>query len=358
MKIMQEVRVSTLNVKEGMQLSREVISDNDIFLIPADTILTKNHMLKLELYQIGYVYIYEIVDSQTDYISSHSERITRTKDFKEFHEEYNNQLTSLKNSFSKITETGDVDMDELDNLAHNISSEINKHTNIFSYLCRLQAKDDTLYTHSMNVSIYGNIFAKWLRLNETDVMNLTIAGMLHDIGKTMIDDAILNKEGKLTDDEFKIIKNHTILGYKMISQSTLDYGIKQAVLMHHERINGYGYPLGIHWDNVHNYSKIIGIVDIYDAMTADRPYHKAYHPFFVIRMFEEECYGVLDTGYLYTFLQHIANNYLGERVLLSTGEEGQIVFINSQSPSRPLIKTKDMIYNLLERNDITIREFI
>jgi putative nucleotidyltransferase with HDIG domain len=356
--IMKDTKISTLDISEGMQLSRDVISDNDIFLIPKNTIITKNHILKLELYQISYIYIYDSFDLATKEIPQCELPITQQAEYKKFVEVYNNQVNTLRNNFNKIAKQGCIDYTELNQLATDISSEINNYHNIFSYLYRMKSTDDITYTHSINVSIYANIFSKWLCLSEKDIMNLTLAGILHDIGKIHIPNEVLNKPGRLTDDEYQIMKTHAYLGYKMVSDTGLDNGVKQAILAHHEKLDGCGYPLGMHWDSVHNYAKIISIVDIFDAMTTNRPYRKAYHPLIVIRMFEEECYGILDTGYLYTFLKHIANNYLGEKVLLSTGEEGEIVFINAQSPSRPLIKTANNIYSLLERDDIHICKFL
>ena len=143
----------------------------------------------------------------------------------------------------------------------------------------------------------------------------------------------------------------------MVADLDIDNGIKQAILMHHERMNGYGY-LGVHWDSVHKFAKIIGIVDVFEAMTSDRPHHKRKHPFEIIKMFEEEGYGVLDTEYLYIFLKNIAHNYIGNRVRLSNGDEGNIVFINHQSPSRPMVQTENGIVDLMEPNNIKIEAFI
>ena len=129
--------------------------------------------------------------------------------------------------------------------------------------------------------------------------------------------------------------------------------------MHHEKMNGQGYPLGLKWESIHPYPKIISIVDIYDAMTSDRPYHKRYHPLDVIRMFENECYGFLDTQYLYIFLEHIAHNFIGEHVQLSNGQRGEVIFINKQSPSRPLIKKEDgTILDMLKDESVFIVDFI
>lgn len=354
---MLERKISYSEVEKGMTISRDVLTESGMFLIPANTLITSNHILKMKLYQVGYLHIYE---EEADEINSNDElSIVQTENYKAFSNQYVNQVDSIKDEFTKITTKGNVNTDDIYSLVFTVMNEVNNNSSLLSYLCRLKSKDDITYTHSLNVSILSNVFGKWLNMNDTDLINLSVAGMLHDIGKTQIDNNILKKPGKLTPDEFNIIKKHTTLGYKMIADSKLDYGIKQAVLMHHVKMNGYGYPLGIEWDNVHKYTKIISILDIYDAMTSDRPYHKRYHPFTVIRMFEEECYGVLDTEYLYIFLKNIAQNYIGNQVYLSTGEKAKIIFINNQSPSKPIVQTEDKkIIDLFQFDNITITKFI
>ena len=112
--------------------------------------------------------------------------------------------------------------------------------------------------------------------------------MLHDIGKLKIDPKILNKKGKLTDEEFEEIKKHPVLGYEIVKDMDLPEKIKEAVLMHHEKINGTGYPSGLKGEEISNYAKIVSICDIYDAMTSTRTYRKRFCPFQVIRNFERQ----------------------------------------------------------------------
>lgn len=359
---MTETSVKLADIQIGMMTSRDVYTDTDMFLIPADTIINDNHILKLELYQVDTIFVMtddDISQNSSDSMESLIEpSIVNTPAFIEFSHNYEQQVEKIGDTYLHIVTTGQVDTEAIAEITNEVLDNVTNYNELFTYMCRLQSKDDITYTHVLNVSILANIFAKWLGMSPEDVKNVTIAGMLHDIGKTRVSDDVLKKPGALTDQEYEEMKLHTVYGYKLLANSNLDIGIKQAVLMHHEKMNGHGYPLGVDWDQIHAYTKIIGIVDIYEAMTADRPYRNRLHPFHVIKTFEEECYGVLDTEYLYVFLQHIANNYLGNQVRLIDGRRGKIVFIHPQTPSRPLVEVDGDIIDLAKHNNLQIDSFI
>lgn len=365
---MTEKKLNAIDIKLGMTITRDVYTNTDMFLIGKGTEITQNQILKLELYKVKYVYV------NTDTVMEKKEpvkptlrpvtpveelpKITDTEAFKQFESQYEIHIDSIGDTYVKILEGGDVNEESLCKITDNVLDNVKHTSDIFSYLCRLGSKDDVTFQHVLNVSILATIFGKWLNFSDVDIRNLTLAGMLHDIGKTQISDAILKKPGSLTDAEFKEMKKHTLYGYSLLQDTNIPDGVKQAVLMHHEKMNGYGYPLGVPWDQIHPYTKVIGIVDIYEAMTADRPYRKRLHPFKVIKMFEEECYGVLDTKYLYIFLENIARNYLGNAVRLIDGRYGTIVFINPSKPSLPMVDIAGDIIDLSRETHLTIESFI
>lgn len=195
-------------------------------------------------------------------------------------------------------------------------------------------------------------------MSEEEGKLLTVAGVLHDVGKTKVDPVVLNKEGKLTNEEYEIVKKHSYLGYKMVEKSDLPEEIKSAVLMHHEKIDGSGYPMGLKGDKISKFAKIVCICDIYDAMTSNRVYRDKICPFDVIRSFEKSSLGVLDTEYLLIFLQNIAYTYVGSMVELSDGRTAEVVFINSANLSMPIVKCDDSFMDLSQTSDITIDHII
>ena len=117
---------------------------------------------------------------------------------------------------------------------------------------------------------------------------LTLCGLLHDIGKLKIPDEILNKPGKYTDEEFDLVKRHTKFGYELLKTLNIDPHIKKAALLHHERCDGSGYPLKATQKDLDDFSMVVAIADVYDAMTAARSYRAPLCPFQVIERFEQE----------------------------------------------------------------------
>ncbi|MDF1618137.1 HD-GYP domain-containing protein [Petrocella sp. FN5] len=355
---MRPVRINQENVEVNMRLAKDVYSSEGILLVPQNTLLTANHIVKINLYQIHDIYVYP-QEEQIVNKSQIRQSLANTPEFIEFSYKYDRKVEDIQKHLAQIVNTGTINTISLTNLVDDILDSTVSQSQLFSYMCRLKSADDVTYNHSMNVSLLASILGKWLDMSDVSIKELALAGLLHDIGKIMVNQTILNKKGPLTEEEYDHIKQHTTLGYQMVMGSDLPDGIKQAVLMHHEKMNGQGYPLGLKWENIHPYPKIISIVDIYDAMTSERPYHKRFHPLDVIRMFEEECYGLLDTQYLYIFLEHIAHNFIGEHVLLSNGQRGEVIFINKQSPSRPLIKKEDgTILDMLNDMSVFIIDFI
>lgn len=360
--IMGEYTVKVKDLIEGMLLSKDVLNKDGVVLLPKDTILYSNHILKLHLYQIKEVQVYEGVDESANIDNSAFESdtilISETPEFISFANRYTEQATVLGMEFDKIIKAKEINTDNLISIIDNLSTKFASNYHILSYLCRIKTEDNITYSHCINVSILAAMFSKWLHLNQEDTRNLSLAGLLHDIGKMEIDQRVVNKPDSLTYDELQEMKKHPILGYELIWDSDLDSGIKQVVLSHHERMNGSGYPSCPKWSEVHDYVKIISIIDIFDAMTSSRSYRHGVHPFKAIQYLEEECLSILDTKYLFTFLDNIAHNYIGNDVLLSTGEKGKIAFINPQSPSHPIVQTKTDFIDLLTVPSVKIKNFI
>ena len=129
--------------------------------------------------------------------------------------------------------------------------------------------------HSENVALLVSKFAEYLNLDESEVSRIYWAGLVHDIGKIVIPSHILNKNGKLTEQEYETIKNHPYWAYETLKTSEQLSDIADYVLYHHERIDGNGYPEGIKGDNIPYGSKIIAICDCWDAMRSNRSYRNA-----------------------------------------------------------------------------------
>ena len=228
--------------------------------------------------------------------------------------------------------------------------------NIMKLLIQIHEKDEYTYSHSVNVGLMSMLFGRWLNLNKKEIKKLTYAGFLHDIGKARVSDEILNKDGSLTEEEYNQMKKHSISGYKLIQNSMyISDQVAQAVLLHHERKDGTGYPLGIEGNKIPYFARIIGIVDTFDAMTSDRVYKKHQVPLDVLKKLNRDSLQTFDIVLLKTFTRNMISYYQGEKVRLSNGEIGELVYIKPDMPTEPIIKVDDH-YVDIRKSDLYIED--
>lgn len=138
----------------------------------------------------------------------------------------------------------------------------------------LEEKDDYTKGHCERVTEYSLAIARRMGLNEEELLSLEFAGLLHDIGKVGIPNEIINKKGRLTNEEYDMIKKHPVIGYDLLKEMPFLDSCNRILLQHHERMDGKGYPYGLESDNIDKLAKILAVADAFDAMTTLRPYRK------------------------------------------------------------------------------------
>lgn len=337
---MKVINISSRLLKPDMVLFEDIFSSSGAIILCKDTVLDENYIKKIQLNDIDKVRIR--LSENNDLFAAREEKIKSIYDKQkiyEFREKYVGKVDEVTQVIKQIGRGGFVDIQQINQISRHIIREFNTMSDVLNYLHLVRPLDDYTYSHSLNVSLMSIIISKWLNLREDEVDEIATAGLLHDIGKTKISDALLSKPGKLTYEEFEEIKKHTILGYMMLEKvSDATGNIRYSILMHHEKIDGSGYPVGAKDPEIPLFPKIIAIADIYDAMTSNRAYRDKMCPFEVIKNFEIETFGKLDTKVLTVFLKNIANSYLGDYVELNTGEIGEIVFINPNRVWQPIIR--------------------
>jgi putative nucleotidyltransferase with HDIG domain len=258
---------------------------------------------------------------------------------KEFREKYAAKVAEVKNIIKEIGKGAVIDISSVCQISSHIIKEFKMAKDVISYLQFVRDLDDETYSHSLNVCLMSIIIAKWLKLSNEDIDEIATAGLLHDIGKTKVSEELLQKPGKLTAEEYEEVKKHAIMGYRMMDNIKDVTGkMKYTVLMHHEKIDGSGYPMGASDEQIPLFPKIVAIADIYDAMTCNRSYRKKMCPFEVIKAFEMEAFGKLDTKVLTVFLNNIANSYISDFVELNSGEICEIIFINPNRIWQPIVR--------------------
>lgn len=288
------------------------------------------------------------------------QRVAESPQFMGFQMEYYHAISVLKDAFAAAIDKGTpLNPEELLESIKPLYQKRDTIVELFDMLNNLRALDDTIYAHSINVALVARMIGRWLRIDKQSLDIITEAGLIHDIGKCLIPEEVLNKQGKLTDEEFDLIRSHPKLGYKLIKGMDLDSRIKKATLQHHERCDGSGYPTGLDEDNIDEVAMIIAIADVYDAMTAARSYRIPLCAFQVIAKFEEEGFQKYPIKFIMTFLRQIAMTYQSNRVVLNDGRSCKIIMLNKNDLSRPMVKFDDnSIIDLSHTRDLFIKAII
>ena len=365
---MSNLKTKKINIKDAkpnMILAKDVVSNSGVVIIAKNTMLSDINYTKLENNGVKSITIFErngdINDSFDENIllqNKQSKKIEDRKEFKEFKKNYEQKIEKLENQFIAIGKGVGNELDSLYNMVIDIIDSVNCKNDVFCYLAHLKSQDVHTYAHCLNVALICNLFGLWLGYEGEDLKNLTVSGILHDVGKTQIDENIIKKPERLTDSEYDSIKKHAYLGYKLVEDLDIPEEIKLGVLMHHEKIDGSGYPLGLTDDRISRTAKIVAICDIYEAMTADRVYRPKICPFEVIRNFEQNSYDILDTKLLLAFLQNIVYTYVGSHVVLSDNREAEVVFINQCHLSKPIVKVNNSFIDLSQEKELFIKHIL
>ena len=212
----------------------------------------------------------------------------------------------------------------------------------------LKTSDEYTFKHSVDVATLAMITAQKMNLSQQEIYNIGIAGLLHDMGKSKIPLDILNKPGKLTDEEFAIMKRHSELGYHILKdKKEFSPVVPISVLQHHEKINGSGYPLGINKDKLLPFSRILTICDTYDALVTDRPYKKAYSQRVAVEIIMSMT-NELDIDVMKSFFETVILYPVDSVVQLSNGETARVIENKSGAVLRPTVVglKSGIVYNL------------
>ncbi len=338
------------SVKPGMSTAEVVFNKLGSVILWENVTLDENMITKLK--NMGVL---------TIAVRPEKPKITfvRPESSQEFMVEYERDINSTKQIFQDISSGRTLNAQTAQYIVDSVLDRVDTQRNIIESITQVRAIDEYTYYHSLNVSMLCMLMGKWLRLDDYSVRNLTQAGLLHDLGKTQIPLNILNKPGKLTDAEFDEIRRHSEYGYTLIHQvDGVAPEVALAVLTHHEKEDGSGYPMGLTGDKLNLYSKVITVVDIYDAMTANRSYHRKDTPFKVFELMQHGSFGVLDPVVLKVFLDNITNYYIGTKVRLNTGEMGEVIFMNRMNLSKPVVMVNDRYIDTSVSKIVRIVEFV
>ncbi|MEM5513093.1 HD-GYP domain-containing protein [Pseudoalteromonas sp. AS84] len=252
---------------------------------------------------------------------------------------YDEAKTLQIKAFKDIKAGRDIDIAPFKELASGFMDSVFRNQDALACLTQMRQKDAYLLEHSINVSILMGIFAKHLSIEKNIIVELTTGALLHDIGKIKIPDEILNKPGRFTDEEFKIMKLHSLFSKEILEESGLTGIAVDIAGMHHERLDGKGYPSGKKGDEISQYVRMASIVDVYDALTAERVYKAGMEPIKAFKILKDGCPDSFDPVLLNKFIQCIGIHPVGTLVRLSSQKVGLVTESNPSTPLKPIVKT-------------------
>lgn len=231
-----------------------------------------------------------------------------------------------------------IDMVSVKRLMHDTVDGVLRNPDAHVCLTALKQRDTYTAQHSINVCILSLALARHVGLSRGDMETLGVAALLHDVGKIKTPLEVLNKPGRLTPEEFALMKQHPVTGQQMLEQLYgLPYQIADVAFSHHERISGGGYPRGLKNHEISLFSRMVAIVDVYDAITSDRCYHDGISPTEALTKMYGWRLTDFDAELLEQFIQCVGIYPVGSLVELTSGEVGFVVSVNPEFRLRPKV---------------------
>ena len=315
------------NIKIGLALSKNIYNSKGQVLLRSGTVLTRHYVKRLKELGFSYVFVNDglIDDISLDEVISEETRVQAVNCIRATMDNVKNDKTIKTSSLNKVV------CCIVDDLANNKEMMLN--------LSDIRSYDDYTFNHSVNVTVISVMIGMCLFYKKDKLKDLGMGVLLHDIGKTQIPQEIINKPGKLTIEEYEIVKKHTWYGFDTLRKSP---GIKltsaHVALQHHERQNGSGYPRSLKGNKIIEFARISAIADVYDAMTSDRCYRKRIPVHKVCQYLAEGSGSQFDSHILDRFIEKVALYPQGTRVVLNDGRSGIVTKQNSGQPTNPMVR--------------------
>ncbi|WP_256759377.1 HD-GYP domain-containing protein [Cohnella sp. WQ 127256] len=328
----------------GKASKYDITNHYGLTIVPADTLINDDYLELMRKHRIDLDSI--ILDLENYNGDIHPKILQQT-------------VNRSKDLFDTIKISRKIPLIEIRKEILPIVQQTSENANVFKLFEAVRAKDDYTYEHNIGVGVLSTLIGRWIDLSELELSTLTLAATLHDVGKVKIPIEVLNKPGKLTKEEYQLVKQHTIFGYELLKETTgLSSRVALVALQHHEREDGQGYPFGLKKDKIDLFSSIVAVADIFHAMSSKRPYHEPIPFYEIINQMRIGKFGELNPYIVSVFIDNIMKHLIGEKVVLTDGSFGEVVYLNPHCLEKPLVKVDDHFWDLSRERDIQIKEVV
>lgn len=332
------IGISLTSLPIGKTLARDIYDQKGRLLLPKDTVLQPSHVQSLLRLEYNTVYVIEGDGPVKDKSALPSAYLTAVEEFRKV--------------MDTLMQGGEASRHQVEQTIDLLYPHVQETNNILSCLRNLRSRDEYTYQHSVAVSVLAIKLGQTMNIPTEDLRILGSAGILHDIGKCRIPLDVLNKPGKLDDDEWKLMYCHPLFGYDIVQKMHFtDSRVALSVLQHHEHMDGSGYPEGKRGNEIHFFAQIVAVSDVFDALTSERFYRSCVPMFPAIEEIMALTAGHLNPLISHQLLKYILDVLPGEQVLLNTGDLATIIRTSVDEPSRPLVSIGERFIDLrMERN--------
>ncbi|GGH14317.1 HD-GYP domain-containing protein [Paenibacillus segetis] len=345
------MKVHIMDLSSGDRLKVDVFNRYGVLVLQKDTSLSNDAIVKLMQHGIDYVDIEPLIlEHNFNSNTTISDSVQKLKPV------FDEAVEGFEVIFLSALASGTYDEAKVDQLLEPMINGLIGQKDVVSLLLLLGDNDNYTYNHSLQVGMLSYYIASWLGYPKEEAYLVGKAGYLIDIGKSKLPQDILSKPGKLTTEEFEIVKRHAQYGHDIILNSTGDSVSAQVALEHHERDDGSGYPRGLRDEQIHPYAKITAVADVYTAMTSNRVYQSKHEFLTVLRELNALSFGKLSPKPTQALINHLLPNFIGKKVLLTSGEIGSIIMTNQMDFFRPLVQTESRFIDLSKEREMAITE--
>jgi putative nucleotidyltransferase with HDIG domain len=326
----------------GMEVARDVQTPDGKVLVAAGTILNRPTVEKLNKW----------VDSKVPIFAEAPVNPLGDPKVKRFLHNYQTSVHAVERAFDLIRSEGELPMAAFEKTSAGIAKDVIAVGNALDQIYSLPTCDDYTFRHCVNVSVISAMIAMWLKYPVDIINSISLAGLMHDVGKAELPPELLNRPYKLPPLEYEIYQQHTQLGAELVrKQPGIAESILAGVLQHHEREDGSGYPDGLVAADIHPYAKIVAIADLYDeALTIDLNPELVVSPYTSLERLWDRITTV-DAKACVTFVGNMTNFLSGNVVMLTDGRQARVVYINKDWPSRSIVQLESgEVLDLMEHN--------
>jgi HD-GYP domain-containing protein (c-di-GMP phosphodiesterase class II) len=237
-------------------------------------------------------------------------------------------------------------------VAHQVATSVERNHGVLSALLRLRRQDNYTYMHSVSVGALMVGLGRQLKLDSDVLIELGLAGLLHDIGKVGVELDLLNKKGRLSEEEFARLRDHAPFGHRLLVKGRASDVALDVARHHHERADGSGYPDQLAGESVSTFARMAAVCDVYDATTSDRPYKDAWPPAYSLRKMAEWSHSQYDVRIFHAFVRTVGIYPIGTLVRLKSGHLGIVVDQHDTALLTPRVK---VFYSIAKGNRLPPR---